>query len=45
MREFLTKKGIAYQLVGLNPNTKKMFWLYIKDEEFINALKEWSYSK
>ena len=30
------------ELVGLNPNTLKMFWVYIKEENLIKLLEEWS---
>lgn len=45
MRNFFDIKGIKYKLVGLNPKTKKMFWVYIKDYEFQKALDEWSINK
>ena len=42
MRDFLTSKGIRYELVGLHPKTKDMFWVYIKNELLNNAMQEWS---
>jgi len=42
MREFLASKGIKYELVGLHPETKHMFWVYIKTEQLNRALQEWS---
>lgn len=42
MRNFLSQKGIRYELVGLHPETKKMFWVYIKDKKLIEAVNEWS---
>lgn len=42
MRDYFTKKGIKYELVGLNPTSKDMFWVYIKTPELINAMEEWS---
>ena len=29
MRDFLTSKGIRYELVGLHPKSHKMFWVYM----------------
>lgn len=43
MRDFLTQKGIKYEIVGLHPKTHKMFWVYIKNEELNKAMQEWSY--
>ena len=42
MRDFLTSKGIRYELVGLHPTSKAMFWVYIKDEKLNKALTQWS---
>jgi len=41
LREFLKSKQIKYELVGLHPKSKLMFWIYIKDESLIKYLKEW----
>ena len=45
MRDFLFSKGIRYELVGLNPTSKLMFWVYVRDEKLNKALKEWSLNK
>jgi hypothetical protein len=42
MRDFFYSKGIKYELVGLHPETKKMFWVYIKNEKLARAMQEWS---
>ncbi|MGL6175101.1 MAG: hypothetical protein ACRC1P_10900 [Cellulosilyticaceae bacterium] len=43
LMKFLTvKKGLRYELVALNPNTEKTFWIFIRDEKLNEALKEWS---
>ena len=42
MRDFLTSQGIRYELVGLHPTLKAMFWVYIKDEKLDKALTTWS---
>lgn len=44
LKQFLTSKGIKYELVALNPNTKNKMWIYIKDEKLNNYLIEWSNS-
>ena len=42
LRDFLTSKGIRYVLVGLHPETHKMFWVYIKNKELDKYTSEWS---
>lgn len=42
LRDFLAKKDIRYEIVGLHPESKKMFWIYIKDEKLDKAMQEWS---
>ena len=42
LRDYLAKKQIRYELVGLHPETKNMFWVYIKDKRLTKAMQEWS---
>ena len=43
LMKFLTEqKGIRYELVALNPNTMKKFWIFIRDKQLNNALNEWA---
>lgn len=42
MRDYLFSKGIRYELVGLHPETKNMFWVYVKTEKLEKAMLEWS---
>lgn len=42
MRNYFTQKGIRYELVGLHPVSKDMFWVYIKTIELEIAMNEWS---
>lgn len=42
LRDFLKKNGLRYKLAALNPNSKNLFWIYVKDEELNNLLNEWS---
>lgn len=43
LMQFLTKnKRIRYELVACNPNTMKIFWIFIRNEELNKALDEWS---
>jgi hypothetical protein len=41
--KFLTEqKKIRYELVALNPNTNKKFWIFVRDEKLNNGLNEWT---
>ncbi len=42
LRRYLAKHGIKYKIAALNPNSKKLFWIYIKDEYLDLLLSEWS---
>lgn len=42
LREFLFVNGLKYKLAALNPNSHKLFWVYIKDEKLDRLLSEWS---
>lgn len=45
LREFLYKNGLRYKLAALNPNSKSLFWVYVKDEKLDKLLSEWSANK
>jgi len=45
LKDFLTSKGIKYKLVGLHPQSKMQFFVYIDNDEFKLAMKEWNDSK
>ena len=45
LRRFLTNNGIEYKLAALNPNSKRMFWVYIRNEELDKALSKWNVKK
>lgn len=45
LRDFLHSQGIRYKLAALNPNSKKLFWVYIKTQELDRLLTEWSTNK
>ena len=45
LREFLYNNGVRYRLAALNPNSKSLFWVYIKDEKLDKLLTEWSENK
>ena len=41
-RAFLKKNGLRYKLAALNPNSKNLFWVYVKNEKLNKLLNEWS---
>jgi hypothetical protein len=45
LREFLFNNGVRYKLAALNPNSKSLFWVYVKDEKLDKLLNEWSANK
>lgn len=45
LREFLNSNGMRYKLAALNPNSKSLFWVYVKDEKLDRLLNEWSANK
>ena len=45
LREFLFSNGIRYKLAALNPNSKSLFWVYVKNEKLDKLLSEWSMNK
>ena len=42
LRNYLCSNGLKYKIAALNPNSKKLFWVYIKDEKLDHLLNEWS---
>lgn len=42
LRNYLCKNGLRYKLTALNPNSKKLFWVYVKGEKLDDLLNEWS---
>lgn len=42
LRNYLRNNGVKYKLAALNPNSKKLFWVYVKDEKLDSLLNEWS---
>ena len=42
LRNFLYENGLQYELAALNPNSKKLFWVYLKTEKLDKLLTKWS---
>lgn len=45
LRNFLNENDMRYKIAALNPNSKSLFWVYIKDEKLDKLLNEWSMNK
>ena len=45
LREFLYENGLRYKLAALNPNSKSLFWVYVKNKKLDKLLNEWSANK
>ena len=45
LRNFLYKNGLRYKLAALNPNSKQMFWVYVKNKKSDVLLTEWATNK
>ena len=42
LRKYLYENGLEYELAALNPNTKKLFWVYLVTDRLSFLLSEWS---
>ena len=42
LRQYLYKNGLRYELAALNPNSKKLFWVYIMTDKLSELLLKWS---
>ena len=42
LRDELTRNGIRYEICALNPTSKLMMWVYIRNEEVNKVLANWS---
>lgn len=45
LRKYLYKNGLEYKLAALNPNSKSLFWIYVKNEKLDKLLSDWSANK
>ena len=44
LMKFLTNDGIRYDVVGLNPDNKRTFWGFVKDDKLNEKLSQWKES-
>ncbi len=45
VRDYLRENGLRYELVAENPNSHKIFWVYVRNEKLDKLLAEWSIKK
>lgn len=45
VRDYLRENGLRYELVAENPNSHKIFWVYIRNEKLDRLLTKWSAEK
>lgn len=45
LRNYLKENGLRYKLAALNPNSKELFWVYVKDQKLNELLNKWSAKK
>jgi hypothetical protein len=41
LKDYLNKQGFIYKITGLSIETHKQFWVFIRTEQFNNALTKW----
>lgn len=42
LRNYLYNNGLKYKLAARNPNSNKLFWVYIKDAKLNELLIKWT---
>lgn len=42
IKNFLLSNGCRYEVIGLNPNSKQTFWVFIRDEKINKLLTDWN---
>lgn len=42
LRNYLYDNGLKYKLAARNPNSNKLFWVYIKNSKLDELLTKWA---
>ena len=42
LRNYLYDNGLKYKLAARNPNSNKLFWVYVKDKRLDELLMKWA---
>ena len=45
LRNYLYDNGLKYKLAARNPNSNKLFWVYVKDKKLDELLIKWATKK
>lgn len=45
LRNYLNDNGVKYKLAARNPNSNKLFWVYVKDKQLDGLLEKWTNKK
>ena len=45
LRNYLYDNGIKYKLAARNPNSNKLFWVYVKNKKLDELLTKWAIEK
>ena len=45
LRKYLYENGLEYELAALDPNSKKLFWVYFMTDDLSSLLSKWSKNK
>lgn len=45
LRNYLNDNGLKYKLAARNPNSNKLFWVYIKNKQLNDLLVRWANKK
>ena len=45
LRNYLNDHGLKYKLAARNPNSNRLFWVYIKDKQLNDLLTQWTNKK
>lgn len=42
LRRYLFENGVKYEIAALNPNSKKLFWIYQMSDKLSELLIRWT---
>ena len=45
LRNYLNDNGLKYKLAARNPNSNKLFWVYVKNKQLNDLLAQWTNKK
>lgn len=45
LRNYLNDNGLKYKLAARNPNSNRLFWVYVKNTQLNDLLTQWANKK